>query len=164
MKKIYMFVSVLTVFVLFQGFQVTKDKNIKHLMKDYRHEKGFMMVSVPAFVVRPFIPEEEQAVKHLMKNVKMFRVLISHEEVDPRTTDRLALDVQNFFGGIVYRDLVEIKTDDENVIIKGKVDRDRMTELIVFVNTREESVIVQITGDFLLEDLANTTKMLAERH
>lgn len=161
MKKLYTLVPLLIGFILLQSFNVPDEKNIKRVMKDYRHEQGFMLIAIPACVVRPFIPDEEQIAKDLMKNIKMVRVLVG-EEVENSVAGELAHDMKNFLSSGRYKDFLEVITPDEKITIKGCEKNGVLTELVIFVNSPNESVVVQVTGNFVLQDLANSAKLLAD--
>jgi hypothetical protein len=162
MKKYYIITSVLLAFVLLTAFSIPGGKSVKSVMKEYRHEKGFMLISVPACIVRPFIPAEEQIAKDIMKDVKMFRVLVGNEEADKGVFGELAYDVGSLLTSEYYHDFLEVITPEEKVMIKGREKNGVLTELVIFVNSPEESVIVQVTGKFLLKDLAKSARLVAD--
>lgn len=153
MKNVYITIAVLSSFLLLQSFHTPEVRNIKHIMKEYRHEKGFMLISLPAFLVRPFIPAEEEAAKQFMNDVKMFRVLIGQPEVDKSVTGNLADDVLHFLDDNHYKQFLTVITPEEKVVIKGVEKNGIIKELVVFVNSTEESIIVQITGNIVLNEL-----------
>lgn len=161
MKKLYILVPLLIGSILFQSFHAPEGKNIKRVMKEYRHEQGFMLIAIPAFVVRPFIPAEEEIARDLMKSIKMVRVLVG-EDIERTIAGELAYDMKNFLSAGQYQDFLEVITPDEKIMIKGCEKNGVLTELVIFVNSPSESVVVQVTGSFVLEDLATSAALLAD--
>ncbi len=80
MKKLYVLILTLTLFLLLIVLQSSRpksytDKKVKTVLKEYRSEDGFFGFGVPAFVARPFLSDEPE-LKEIFKDIRMVRFLI----------------------------------------------------------------------------------------
>ena len=165
MKKTALIITVILSALLMQSFHSPGSKKLKNVMKEYRHEQGVMFFAVPAWIIRPFIPAEEETAKALLKDVKMFRILITKPEARSEVNHAFANDMNIYFGNTEqYKDLLTVISPDEQVSIKAREENGNIMELIIFVNSPDETVCLQVTGNINLNKISEATSLIADAH
>ncbi|MFW6222986.1 MAG: DUF4252 domain-containing protein, partial [Bacteroidota bacterium] len=136
---------------------------VKHIMRSYRSEAGFIGFGIPAGLVRAFIPEhQEPELKALLRDVRMVRFLINDgESRHARKYARFcAFDMMDAINtNDDYKKLLTVKSANENVSITMRQNpKGMIKEILIMVQSEDELVAVEILGNINpqhLVDFAN---------
>ncbi|MBN2349066.1 MAG: DUF4252 domain-containing protein [Bacteroidales bacterium] len=152
-KHIIILMLIILSGIIFQSFTTDHTTKINALMRSYRHEHGFFGLTVPTWIVRPFIKHEGEEVQFLFKKIKKIRFLVTTDELNQIPLIQVCKsDFVNELNKSFYADLLQIKNNTDEVLIKGKIENDTIYEIIIMVKDSEDFVIISLKGEIRMDD------------
>lgn len=140
-------IIVLTTIFLLGFTPENRVRSPRKIMNTYRGEKGFVSFSVPMFLIKPFIKEEDQEVKDLLRDIRKIRILVcENAALNPRAINNCMQDFAGFFRDSYYTDLLTVTDNDETVIIKAIPGNNCMHDIILIASDDQEFIVVHLLG------------------
>ena len=129
------------------------------LFSKYAASDGITSVNLTESIIRiasNFLNEEDKDAKDLLRDIESVKLLTS----EGVSMDKLAADAKALLKAGDYEDLIRVNEEDEYVRIMVKEDNDIIRDIIVFVESPDEVVFINVTGGIDPEKVGKALKSL----
>jgi hypothetical protein len=103
-------------------------------------------MSIQNSLIRIFIPKEETEVKEFLKDIRKIRFLVYDDPSGSGIVKSCKKDMDALFKNKGYIELLTVIDDSETVKIRAIPDGDNLKDMVIFVNSTDELVIVNFVG------------------
>jgi len=126
---------------------------IKELMSKYKGEKGITTINISnGLLFLLSCVDNDDELDKMSKNLDGIRIIVDESRGEKvRFTDELKEYIAK--GG--YEEMITVNEEDEKVRILIKHNKEKIQEMLILVDSDDENVLVQMTGDFKLSDLGD---------
>jgi hypothetical protein len=128
----------------------------KKIMKSYRGEKGFVSFSVPAFLVRILVAEEDQEVRDILMDIRSIRILAcENAEGNSCLVNECIHDFRAFFRDSRYVSLLEVSDQRDRIEIMAVPGEGEFHDLTLIVRDDHNFAVIHLRGSVDMEKLSN---------
>lgn len=136
-------------------------KTVNEVMDEFKGKPDVTFVDMPKSMLQSKINEiDKPELKAIVQKVKALRVL---------TFNKASAKVNQDFAKAVgkldlddYRPIVSIDKDNKGVKVLSHGTDDLIDQLLVLVTSKDNSVMVQLTGAFTQDELGQLTSMMGD--
>jgi hypothetical protein len=123
----------------------------------YAGAEGFTTVNISGDMLK-LMAQAEQERRDTVISSKLtgVRILALEKGCEkPLATIDLRTEVYDKLDKSVYKEMMTVKQKDEDVLILVKENAGRIAELLLLVTGQDDHVMIQVTGDILLSEMAD---------
>jgi len=151
MKTKYLF---LIISLFCSSLTYAQSSAFNRLFEKYENEEDITLINISKAMFN-LIPGNIKTgnvdIKNILPKIESLRMLTSDKS---SLKEKMASDFKNLVEkDKEYEELVRIKSGKSNVTFNLKMKDDLIRELIMLVIDEEDFVVIQILGNFLLEDI-----------
>lgn len=153
MKK-FLFVSVLVSMTLIAAAQ--KDP-VGSVFDQYSGKEGFTTVNMTGDMLNMITRmEEERKDTAIQSKLTSVRILVREKGCENNAAvPDLKAEVYDKLDRNAYKEMMSVKESDKDVLILVKEDGGRISEFLLIVSGKGESVLIQAKGDILMREMAD---------
>ncbi len=128
---------------------------VSTLFDKYNGAEGITIVNVSGDMLK-LLTQAEQERRDTVFTSKLteLRVLATDKSCDKPAVLDLRKEVYDKLDKSVYREMISVKEQGEDVVILVKEANGRISEMLIIAGGEKENALVQIKGDLLLSELA----------
>ena len=146
----------MTAILLMGSAPENPERSARKIMNTYRGEKGFISFSVPVFLAKVFITEEDQEVKDLLRDVRRIRILVCEDAGrNSGVVEECIHDFTVFFHNSQYVNLMEVMDNKDRVEIKAIPGDNCFNDMILIASDGQEFAVIHLQGSVDLEKISN---------
>lgn len=150
MKKLFLIVAIL-VFGHIANAQVFIDE----LFSKYAGKQGFtsVVIAPQVFKLLAFVDESDSDLQSLSEKLNSFRILVSEDKAIGFTDDiKIKIEKMN------YLNIMQVLDGEQKVNFYVKQNGETITDFILLAIDGNEEVLMSITGNMKMKELANLGK------
>lgn len=151
-------IAILMLFLLsFGQASLAQNNAIQKYFQQYADDENFTAVYVSEHMFSLFadidVEADDKVVTELLANLKELHVLTTEENGIKYYKEAIAK-----INTSEYKSLMSVRDDGENVQIFAKKDKGKITELLLFVGSEDEFVLLSLVGDIELSKISKLSK------
>jgi len=127
------------------------------IFDQYSGKEGFTTVNITGEMLNMFTRMEEErkdtAIQSRLSSVRILAREMNDENKGPGPD--LKSEVYDKLDKKVYKEMMTVKESDKDVLILVKEDGGRISEFLLIVSGKDESVLIQAKGDILMREMAD---------
>jgi len=147
MKKLVLVLLI----ALVPAFLFAQNSAVEKLFKKYGGLDGFTTITINSGLLKmaaQFTDEDEDL--EILNQINAIKILVQEDG----TADNFYEEIMSKLKRGSYEELMTVNSDDEDVIFLIKKDNDRVSEFLLIASSDEENVLVYISGNLKMKDLA----------
>ncbi len=152
MKKIFLG----TLFLMLAMPVFCQNDLVSNLFNKYNGQEGFTVVNITGDMLKIFTQaEQDRRDTVLYSKLSEVRILsLNAASCDQKSSVDFRRDVYDKLDKTVYKEMINVKQKDEDVIIMMKEKDGHVFEILV-ISQGSNSALIQVKGDILLTELAD---------
>jgi len=142
--------------VCITGIACAQKDVVSSVFEKYAGKEGFTTVNITGDMLNLVAHVEEQRRDTTFTSrLSEIKVLAVDKTCDkPAPAIDLRAEVYDKLDKSVYKEMISVKQNDEDVVILAKEANDRIAELLIIVGGKDDNALIQVKGDMLLSELA----------
>lgn len=158
MKKLLLFVAPL--FLCSLTF-AQKDL-IGDLFEKYSGKEGFTIVNISGDMLKMMTDAHQQTQDTVLSSkITELRILALEKGCDKPATIDFRSEVLDKLDKALYKEMINVKQEGEDVVIMMKESNGRISEILVIAGGNDDNALIQVKGDMLLNEMA---QMMGKYH
>lgn len=152
MKKIMLGLIVLC----FSGAVSAQKDPVSALFEKYNGVAGFTTVNVTGDMLKLMTQfEAERRDTTIVSTLSDIRILAIDKGCDKPAGINLRSELYDKLDKSVYKEMVSVKQEGEDVVILMKENNGRIAEILILAGGNDENALIQVKGDMLLSEMAD---------
>ena len=122
---------------------------------DFKNNSQYVSINVPTFLAKSYVRKslkkanESKEVLDLVKKIKDVKVLVVGQ-----SKTNVRKDFQNFLDRNKYEEWMSIHQEGQLIRLNASNNNDVINRMIISVNDNDESVYVDVKGNFSADDIS----------
>jgi hypothetical protein len=126
------------------------------VFEKYAGAEGYTTVNISGDMLNMITKaEEERRDTSFQSKLSEIKILVREKTCDEASVPDFKSEVLDKIDKKVYKEMMTVKEEDENVIILVKESDGRISELLLVVTGKNDNVLIQAKGDMLLREMAD---------
>jgi hypothetical protein len=139
----------------FSGMAFAQKDPVSAVFDKYAGVEGITTVNITGDMLKLISQAEEQRRDTVFTSkLSEVKILALEKSCDKPATMDLRTELYDKLDKSVYKEMLTVKQNDEDVIILAKELKGRLAELLIIVGGKNENALIQVKGDILLSELA----------
>lgn len=152
MKKIMIILAIMGMV----GTTFAQKDPVSAVFDKYAGTEGFTTVNISGDMLNMMTKaEEERRDTSFQSKLSEIKILVREKTCDESAAPDFKTEVLDKIDKKVYKEMMTVKQEDENVIILVKESGGRISELLLVVSGKNDNVLIQAKGDMLLSEMAD---------
>jgi len=136
-----------------------QDNKFKSLYDKYENEDDVTIVSISKAMFNMIPGNINKGSVDITNIVPKIESLLLISSDKSKMKEKMALDFKSLIEkNKEYEELMRVRDGKSNVIFNARQVGNIIKELVLFINSEDDFVAIQILGNFTLEDVQNITK------
>jgi hypothetical protein len=141
------------------SLQVQAGDPFEKLYSKYAENEDITSINLTETMLRiasKFLDEEDVEAREVINSIESIKILVSeHKKVDGFFDDALAV-----INGGNYEDIIRVNDADDKVRIAVDESGDRIRDIVILVESEDELVFMNITGDIDVNQVGKALRTL----
>ena len=143
--------KIIVIMALMLGFQMSQAQTVDGIFKEFRSEEDAVCVKVPWLPVKLVGLFADDEAGRVIRHISSIRVL-DLSDCSQQVQERFATELQKLkMKG--YEPLLTVKDEGSHVKMWGKMNDERISELVIGVTGDGDATLCCIKGNLSLDDL-----------
>jgi hypothetical protein len=139
----------------FTGVAFAQQDVVSAVFKKYAGVEGFTSVNITGDMLKLIAQvEEERSDTVFTSKLSEVKILALEKSCDKPATADFRAELYDKLDKAVYKEMMTVKQNDEDVAILVKEFNGRIAELLIIVGGKHENALIQVKGDMLLSEMA----------
>jgi hypothetical protein len=152
MKQILVILAIMGI----AGTVCAQKDPVTAVFEKYAGTEGFTTINISGDMLNMITKaEEDRRDTTFQSKLTEIKILVREKNCDETAGPDLKTEVLDKIDKKVYKEMMTVKQEDENVIILVKESGGRISELLLVVSGKDENVLIQAKGDMLLSEMAD---------
>lgn len=150
MKKMMIMLTILGM----AGAAFAQKDPVAAVFEKYAGAEGYTTVSISGDMLNMLTKaEEERRDTAFQSRLSEIRILVREKKCDETAVPDFKAEVLDKIDKQVYKEMMTVKQEDENVVILVKEAGGRISEFLLVVSGKDDNVLIQGKGDMLLREM-----------
>ena len=143
--------KIIVIMALMFGFQMSQAQTVDGIIREFRSEEDAVCVKVPWLPMRLVGLFADDEAGRVIRHISSIRVL-DLSDCSQQVQERFAAELQKLkMKG--YEPLLTVKDDDSHIKMWGKMNDERISELVIGVSGDGDATLCCIKGNLTMDDL-----------
>ena len=143
--------KIIVVMALMFGIQMSQAQTVDGIIREFRSEEDAVCVKVPWLPMRLVGLFADDEAGRVIRHISSIRVL-DLSDCSQQVQERFAAELQKLkMKG--YEPLLTVKDDDSHIKMWGKMNDERISELVIGVSGDGDATLCCIKGNLTMDDL-----------
>jgi hypothetical protein len=129
---------------------------VEEVFKKYQGTQGYTLIHMNGEMINKLTESMDSG---LVSKISQLRILTLEHSCDKNEGLDLRNEVLNKLDRAIYKEMITINQNDEDVTILVKESDGRILEMVVVVENQDNPVLIQVTGDIIFSEVASKFKM-----
>ena len=147
------------VFAVTLSLNATAGDGFDKLYSKYSATEGVTSINLSESIIKiasKFLSDEDQEAKEVLQDIESIKLLTS----EGTTNTNLIKEAKALLKSDGYEDLIRVNEGDEFVRIMVKESNEIIKDIIVYVESKDEFVFINVTGDIDPEKVGKALESL----
>lgn len=159
MKKIVFFIALAVITV-----KINSQSPVDKFFDKYAGTEGFTTVYITKYMFDLFKDmenaEEDDEMDELISRLNSIKILATDDDPNTETSINLYNEVMKILPESEYKEMMVIKEQNEDVKFLIREEGKMVAELLLLVNSPDESVVISIQGDIDMKNISKIAKSM----
>jgi hypothetical protein len=142
--------------LLLTGLAYGQNDVVSAIFNKYAGMEGITTVNITGDMLKLIAQAEEERIDTTFSSkLAEVKIMALEKSCDKPANIDLRAEVYDKLDKSVYKEMMSVKQNDEDVIILVKELKGRIAELLIIVGGQKENALIQVKGDILLSEMAD---------
>ncbi len=142
----------------------SQESPLNVLFNKYSGQEGYTSVHITKYMFQLFAEisdeNEDKEFKDVTSKLNAIKILALSDDATEKQRKTFKSGLISSLPGSVYKDLMIIKEGKKEITFKIKDDGKKISELVMFVDENDESVLIYLDGDINLRNISKLSKSM----
>lgn len=147
-------ILLMTIFSIFSFMSISAQEDVFEKLSDHQ-DITTVYISKSLLKMMPDINTGGANIKGLSEKIDQLEIYNSEGSAD--AAKLMKQEVNKLIKSRKYEILMKVKEKDNNVTFYAHKEKEKIKDLVMFVDNTDECTIIRISGDFSAEDIKSVT-------
>lgn len=141
---------------------VAQDSKLNEIFNKYSGKNGYTSVHITSYMFELFskLADDDEELENVTKGLDAIKILSVSDGLSSDLRQKFYNDISQALESNYYNDFMIVKDGDQEVTFKVRDEGDKITEFVMLVKDPVEPVLMFLTGDIDLKQIAKMSKTM----